>query len=54
MVILFHALFDFLSISRAGGSSAAAIMSAGVMIWTVPVVIVFKPANLAHEQKQTA
>ncbi len=35
MVILFHALFDFLSVSRAGGDNVAAIMSAGVMIWAV-------------------
>jgi membrane protease YdiL (CAAX protease family) len=54
MVILFHALFDFLSVSRAGGDSVAAIMSAGVMIWAVLVVILFKPANLAHEKRQTA
>ena len=54
MVILFHALFDFLSVSRAGGGTVAAIMSAGVMIWAVLVVILFKPANLSHEKKQTA
>ena len=54
MVILFHAFFDFLSVSRAGGGAVAAIMSAGVMIWAVLVVILFKPANLSHEKKQTA
>jgi membrane protease YdiL (CAAX protease family) len=54
MVILFHALFDFLSVSRAGGDTVAAIMSAGVMIWAVLVVVLFKPANLSHEKKQTA
>lgn len=54
MVILFHALFDFLSVSRAGGGNVAAIMSAAVMIWAVFVVILFKPATLSHEQKQTA
>lgn len=54
MVILFHALFDFLSVSRAGGGNAAAIMSAGVMMWAVLVVILFKSANLSHKQKQTA
>ncbi len=54
MTILFHALFDFLSVSRAGGDNVAAIMSAGVMIWAVLVVILFKSANLAHELKQTA
>ena len=54
MVILFHALFDFLSVSSAGGGAGAAIMSAGVMIWAVLIVILFKPANLSHKQKQTA
>ena len=54
MVILFHALFDFLSVSRAGGGTIVAIMSAGVMIWAVLIVILFKPANLAQMQKHTA
>jgi len=54
LVILFHALFDFLSVSRAGGGNVAAIMSAGVMIWAVLVVILFKPATLSHQKKQTA
>jgi membrane protease YdiL (CAAX protease family) len=54
IVILFHALFDLLSVSRAGGSNVAAIMSAGVMIGAVLIVILFKPANLSHEPKQTA
>ena len=54
MVILFHALFDFLSVSRAGGDTVAAIMSAGVMLWAVLIVILFKPANLAKMHKHTA
>ncbi len=54
VVILFHTLFDFLSVSRAGGGNVAAIMSAGVMIWAVLIVILFKPANLSHGKKQTA
>jgi membrane protease YdiL (CAAX protease family) len=53
IVILFHALFDFLSVSQAGGSNVAAIMSAGVMIGAVLIVILFKPANLSREHKQT-
>jgi membrane protease YdiL (CAAX protease family) len=53
MVILFHALFDFLSVSRAGGENVAAIMSAVIMMGAVLVVILFKPANLSHEKKQT-
>jgi membrane protease YdiL (CAAX protease family) len=54
MVILFHAVFDFLSVSRAGGDNVAVIMSAVVMVWAVLVVILFEPANLVHEKKQTA
>jgi uncharacterized protein len=53
IVILFHALFDLLSVSRAGVGSVAAIMSAGVMIAAVLIVFLFKPANLSYEQKQT-
>ncbi|MEP7358532.1 MAG: CPBP family intramembrane glutamic endopeptidase, partial [Anaerolineales bacterium] len=54
IVILFHALFDFLSVSKAGGGSVASIMSAAVMIGAVLIVILFKPANLSREKKQTA
>jgi hypothetical protein len=52
-VIVFHALFDFLSVAKAGGGSVAAIMRAVVMIGAVRVVIVFKPANLSRATKQT-
>jgi uncharacterized protein len=52
ITILFHALFDFLSVSRAGGEYVASIMSAGVMIWAVLIVILFKPVNLSHQQKE--
>ena len=54
MVILFHALFDFLSVSKAGGDSVATIMSVVVTVWAVLVVILFKPTNLSREQKQIA
>jgi membrane protease YdiL (CAAX protease family) len=54
MVVLFHALFDLLSVSEAGGDLAANIMSAGVMIWAVLVVAIYKPANLARVEKQVA
>lgn len=45
VVTLFHGPFNFLSISRAGGDSVAAIMSVAVMIWAVWIVILFKPTN---------
>jgi membrane protease YdiL (CAAX protease family) len=51
MVTLFHGLFDFLSVSRAGGDSAAPIMSAAVMVWAVLIVILFKSANLSRRPK---
>jgi CAAX protease family protein len=51
-VVVFHALFDLLSASSAGGSSAAAIMSAVPMIWAVLVVILYKPTNLSRSEKQ--
>jgi hypothetical protein len=54
LLILFHALFDLLSVSRAGGEAVATIMSAVVMIRAVLVVILYKPANLSREEKQTA
>lgn len=53
MVILFHALFNFLSVSRAGGNNVAAIMSAVVWTWAVLIVVLFKPANLSYKEKQT-
>lgn len=52
VVIIFHALFDLLSVSRAGGESVAAVMSAGVMIWAVVLVLYFKPARLSPDAKQ--
>ena len=54
MVIVFHALFDFLSASKAGGASVATIMSVVVTIWAVIVVVLFKPTNLSRQQKQIA
>lgn len=54
MVALFHALFDMLSVSKAGGASTPAVMSAVVWILAVVVVIVFKPANLSRLDKQVA
>ena len=54
MVILFHALFDFLSASKAGGDSVATLMSVVVTVWAVLVVILFKPTNLSRQPKQIA
>jgi membrane protease YdiL (CAAX protease family) len=54
MVALFHAVFDMLSVSKAGGASAPAIMSAVVWVLAPIVVIVLKPANLSRAHKQVA
>lgn len=54
MVVLFHALFDMLSVSKAGGTNAPAVMSAVVWILAVVLAIIFKPANLSREEKQVA
>lgn len=54
MVVMFHALFDWLSVSRAGGASAPAVMSSAVWALAIVVVIVYKPANLSRLEKQVA
>lgn len=53
VVIVFHALFDFLSVTPAGGAAAPALMSAGVMIWAVLIVVLFRPAHLSRQGKHT-
>jgi len=50
-MVLFHTLFDFLLISNLGGGAVAAATSAGVMIWAVLVMILFKPADLSRARK---
>ena len=54
MVTVFHALFDWLSVSKAGGTTAPTIMSAVVWALAVLVVVIYKPANLSRVQKQVA
>jgi membrane protease YdiL (CAAX protease family) len=53
-VIVFHALFDLLSVSKAAGPLAASIMSGVVWVWAVLVIVVYRPANLSRHEKQTA
>jgi CAAX protease family protein len=53
-VIVFHALFDLLSVSKAGGAYAVSIMSGVVWVWAVLVVILYRLANLSRSEKQTA
>jgi hypothetical protein len=54
MVTVFHALFDWLSVSKAGGATAPAIMSGVVWVLAVLIVFIYKPANLSRVQKQVA
>jgi membrane protease YdiL (CAAX protease family) len=54
MVIIFHALFDWLSVSEAGGQYAAMIMGATAVAWAVFVMVRYGAANLAPVEKQTA
>ncbi len=51
MVVLFHGLFNFFSVSEAGGESAAIVMSAIVVFWAVRVVKVYGRENLAPVEK---
>lgn len=53
-VILFHGVFNWLSASDAGGASAATIMSVAMTLWTVYVLVRYKPATLAPVEKQVA
>jgi membrane protease YdiL (CAAX protease family) len=52
MVIIFHALFDWLSVSDAGGQYAAMIMGATAIAWAVFVMIRYGAANLSPVEKQ--
>ena len=54
MVALYHALFDWLSVSKAGGAMAPAVMSGVIWVLAVIVVIVFKPDHLSRAAKQVA
>lgn len=51
MVVVFHGLFNFFSVSEAGGEGAAIIMSAVVVFWAVRVIKVYGRENLAPAEK---
>ena len=53
MVVLFHGVFNFTTgctACKAGVISA--IISTLVMVWAVIVVVLFRPTNLSHTEKQ--
>lgn len=52
MVILFHAFFNWLSVSEAGGPYVAIIMGAAAVFWAIRVVKLYGPENLAPVTKQ--
>lgn len=51
-VALFHGGFNFVTASPASTGTVAMILGIGVTIAAVLVVIVYKPTNLAHHEKQ--
>lgn len=54
LVILFHAFFNWLTVSEAGGSSVGIIMSAPVILWAIFVVRRYGPENAAPIDRQVA
>ena len=51
LVILFHAFFNWLSLSEAGGGSVGIVMSLPVILWTIFVVRRYGPENAAPVQR---
>ena len=54
LVILFHAFFNWLTVSDAGGASAGIIMSVPVILWALIVVRRYGPENAAPIRRQMA
>jgi len=54
LVIVFHALFNWLSVSDAGGQFVAILMSAPIIVWALYVVRRYGPENAAPVGKQVA
>lgn len=54
LVILFHAFFNWLTVSESGGSSVGIIMSAPVILWAIFVVRRYGPENAAPIDRQVA
>lgn len=54
IVILFHAVFNWLSVSEAGGQFAAGIMSAPIVLWALYVARRYGRENAAPVVKQMA
>lgn len=54
IVILFHAVFNWLSVSEAGGQFAPAIMSAPIVLWALYVARRYGQENAAPVARQIA
>lgn len=54
LVILFHAFFNWLSTSEAGGGATGIIMSVPVIVWAIFVVRRYGPENAAPIKRQMA
>lgn len=54
LVTLFHAFFNWLSVSEAGGASVGIVMSLPVILWAIFVVRRYGPENVAPVQRQVA
>ena len=52
MVILFHVVFNWLSVSEAGGPFAASIMSVPIILWAIYVVRRYGEENASPVRKQ--
>jgi membrane protease YdiL (CAAX protease family) len=54
IVILFHAMFNWLSVSEAGGSFAPMIMTIPVIAWAVLIPRIYGTENASPLRRQTA
>jgi hypothetical protein len=54
LVVLFHAFFNWLSVSEAGGQFVAPIMSVPIILWGLYVPRRFGLENFAPTKKQVA
>jgi hypothetical protein len=52
LVVLFHAFFNWLTVSEAGGRFVAVLMSAPVIVWAIYVVRRYGSENATPVQKQ--
>lgn len=54
MVVLFHAIFNWLSVSEAGGQYSTILMSVPVILWSIFVMRRYGPENAAPIKRQMA